>query len=273
MKKLLMCVALIATLGIGAAAESPIKLSLIDNIAWPNPKHTNVVLGLLDAKTPEVSGVSLVGISSRADKVNGLSASYAYTVSKELNGVQYGIYNATYKAKGVTDGIVNYNKNAFTGLQIGFVNIAKENIKGVQTGLIVDYAKNLKGAQLAFFVNVAKKAEGAQITLLTNYVNNLDGAQIALLNIAENMRGAQLGAINIVSKEMKGFQLANWVNYAGSLEGMQLALLNIAGDMKGFQLGFVNYAHRMEKGLQIGLFNIIEHNGLLPALVLVNGRF
>ena len=68
-------------------------------------------------------------------------------------------------------------------------------------------------------------------------------------------------------------QIANWLNYAGNLEGLQISLVNIAKNFKGLQLGAINYAHNIDRGLQIGLLNIIAHDGWLPALVMVNGRF
>ena len=184
MKKLLVLVAMVATLGIAAsAAESPIKLSLYDNIAWPTPNHTNVVLGIVDNNTPTVHGVSLALGSSRTNEMWGLSGASFYARSKELRGVQGALYNVTYDVKGVTFSLVDNNKGSFTGVQLSFVNLAND----------------MKGVQWAFY--------------------------------------------------------------------------NQAERLTGLQLGFVNYIKRIDCGLQIGLVNIIEENGWLPIMVLVNGRF
>ena len=41
----------------------------------------------------------------------------------------------------------------------------------------------------------------------------------------------------------------------------------------GCGFGRVDYANRVEGGLQIGIINIIEQNGWLPVLPIVNGHF
>lgn len=183
MKKLLMLAVLVASLGLTAAAESPIKLSLYDNIAWPKTNHTNVVLGIVDNHTPTVHGVSLAIGSSRVDEMWGLSGAWIYARSNELRGVQGAIYNVTNDVKGATFSVVDYNKGTFVGAQFGLVNLSN-NMKGLQWG----------------FYNQAER-------------------------------------------------------------------------LTGLQLGFVNYIKRIDRGLQIGLVNIIEQNGWLPVMVLVNGKF
>ncbi len=57
------------------------------------------------------------------------------------------------------------------------------------------------------------------------------------------------------------------------MKGLQWGFYNQAERLTGLQLGFVNYINRIDKGLQIGLVNIIESNGWLPIMVIVNGRF
>ena len=169
MKKLLMLAVLVATLGISAAAESPIKLSLYDNIAWPSTNNANIVLGLVDNNTPTVKGVSLAIGSSRVDDLTGLSFAYFYARSNDLAGVQVGLYNVTHNATGVVWGLVNHNKRAFTGAQLGLVNLAN-NMKGLQLGFY-NQAETLTGLQLGF----------------VNYINRIDkGLQIGLVNIIEN---------------------------------------------------------------------------------------
>ncbi|MBO4707062.1 MAG: hypothetical protein J5594_00685 [Elusimicrobiaceae bacterium] len=183
MKKLLVLAVMVATLGVCAAAESPIKLSLYDNIAWPQTNKANIVLGLVDNNTPTVAGVSLAIGSSRVDDLTGASWAWIYARSNNLTGVQWALYDVTNRATGVTFGLVNHNKGAFTGAQLGFVNLAN----------------NMKGLQWGFY--------------------------------------------------------------------------NQAETLTGLQLGFVNYINRIDKGLQIGLVNIIESNGWLPIMVIVNGKF
>lgn len=169
MKKLLTLVALVATLGVCAAAESPIKLSLYDNIAWPKPNHTNIVLGLVDNNTPTVEGVSLAIGSSRVNDLTGVSWAWIYARSNKLAGVQFALYDVTNKATGVTFGLVNHNKGALTGAELGFVNLAN-NMKGLQWG----------------FYNQAERFTGLQLGFV-NYINRIDkGLQIGLVNIIES---------------------------------------------------------------------------------------
>jgi hypothetical protein len=42
--------------------------------------------------------------------------------------------------------------------------------------------------------------------------------------------------------------------------------------MKGLRIGLVNWAGSVQRGLQIGLANIIERDGWLPFMVIVNGK-
>ena len=169
MKKLLMLAVLVATLGITAAAESPIKLSLYDNIAWPKTNDTNIVLGLVDSNTPTVKGVALTIGSTRVNDMTGLSWAWIYTRSNNLTGVQWGgFYHVTKNVTGVTGGLVNHNKGKFTGVQFGLVNLAN-NMKGVEFG----------------FYNQAERMSGLQLGFV-NYIKRIDcGLQIGLVNIIE----------------------------------------------------------------------------------------
>lgn len=164
MKKLLMLAVLVATLGLSAAAESPIKLSLYDNIAWPKTNHANVVLGIVDANTPTVHGISWVIGSSRADEMYGWSSAYGYARSNTMRGLQGAIYNVTTDAIGLTQGLVDVNKGTFTGLKMGFVNLAQD-MTGVQWGFY-NQAENFTGLQLGFINNARRVESGLQIGLV-----------------------------------------------------------------------------------------------------------
>jgi len=154
MKKLMLAAVLVTVFAASAAAESFLKLSLFDTIAWPQTNKANLGIGLIYSNTPEVSGLD-----------------FNFIVSK---------------------------------------------------------------------------------------VDNLTGVQWSIVNINENATGVHLGAVNYSKGDMTGFQWG-WVN--------------CAGNFKGLQLGLVNYINTIDKGLQIGFVNIIKNNGLLPVMVIVNGRF
>ncbi len=164
MKKLLALAVLVATLGLTAAAESPIKLSLYDNIAWPKTNHANVVLGLVDANTPTVHGISWVIGSSRVDEMHGWSAAYIYARSNEMRGLQGALYNVTTDAIGLEGGLVDVNKGTFTGLKMGLVNLGQE-MKGLQWGFY-NQAENLTGLQLGLVNNARRVDCGLQIGLV-----------------------------------------------------------------------------------------------------------
>lgn len=166
MKKLLTLAVLVATLGLTAAAESPIKLSLYDNIAWPKTNHANVVLGIVDANTPTVHGISWVIGSSRVDQMWGWSAAYIYARSNEMRGLQGAIYNVTHDGIGWAGGLVNVNKGTFTGLYTGLVTLGQD-MTGVQFG----------------FYNQAEKLTGLQLGLINNARRVECGLQIGLVNI------------------------------------------------------------------------------------------
>ena len=166
MKKLLMLAVLVATLGLSAAAESPIKLSLYDNIAWPHTNNANVVLGIVDANTPTVHGISWVIGSSRVDQMWGWSSAYIYARSNEMRGLQGALYNVTTDGVGLSHGFVDVNKGTFTGLKSGFVNLGQE-MKGVQFG----------------FYNQAETLTGLQFGLVNNSRRVESGLQIGLVNI------------------------------------------------------------------------------------------
>ena len=209
MKKLLMLAVLVATLGVTAAAESPIKLSLYDNIAWPKPHKTNVVLGIVDNNTPTVHGVSLAIGSSRANEMYGLSAGWIYARSKKLRGLQGAIYSVSYDTKGITYSLVDNNKGSFVGGQLGFVNLSK-NMKGVQWGFY-DQADKMSGIQFGV-INYAKQS-------------NFD-LQVGLVNVAKSTKGLQWGFVN-VAQRFSGLQLG-FVNYIGRIDcGLQLGFVNV----------------------------------------------
>jgi hypothetical protein len=77
--------------------------------------------------------------------------------------------------------------------------------------------------------------------------------------------------VNIVGKDALGWQAALVNITYGNFKGLQWGGVNYAGNMKGLQLGLVNYAGTV-KGIQLGLVNIIERDGWLPFMVLLNGR-
>jgi len=164
MKKLVMLAVLVATLGLSAAAESPIKLSLYDNIAWPKTNNANVVLGIVDANTPTVKGISWVIGSSRVDEMYGWSSAWIYARSNKMRGLQGALYNVTTDAVGLQHGLVDINKGTFTGLKSGLVNLAQD-MTGLQWGFY-NQAETLSGLQLGFVNNARRVDSGLQIGLV-----------------------------------------------------------------------------------------------------------
>ena len=202
-----------------------------------------MMAGMLFAdKTPVmVSLVTPVQVPSYDYDVTGLRLSF--------------IYGECQKFTGLDIGIVDYTCKDFTGIAIGGVNIVDDRIYGGQLGLI-----NWNGNDD------------------TRWERRSAGAQLGILNYADTFNGLQDGFVNISSGTFMGLQ-AGFINSARNMYGLQcgyylLLGVNIVSDsLHGCQIGLVNYANIVEGGLQIGLINIIEQNGWLPVLPIVNGHF
>ncbi|CAM3455275.1 hypothetical protein FLLO111716_11625 [Flavobacterium longum] len=112
----------------------------------------------------EVRGVN-ISTFTKMNKMNGLSVSAGFLISKRANGVSVaGLYNAAAKRNGLSIALVNTDLKT-NGLQIGLMN----------------YAGQLKGAQIGF-VNVSpEKAAGLQIGLVNHSKSKC--FQLGLLNI------------------------------------------------------------------------------------------
>jgi hypothetical protein len=81
-----------------------------------------------------VNGASAALFWKMEYKVNGFSASLFINTAQVHNGIQAaGLYNASYKAKGLQIGAFNSSQH-FSGLQIGLFNESKK-LRGIQIGL------------------------------------------------------------------------------------------------------------------------------------------
>jgi hypothetical protein len=115
---------------------------------------------------------------------------------------------------------------------------------------------------------------GFRLNLIYGRQAKMSGFDLGLVNhVTGDLFGVQWGFVNIVEGNSTAWQ-NGVVNYTkGQFVGAQTGAFNYAGTMKGLQFGFVNWAGTMQKGLQIGLLNVIENNGWLPFMVIVNGKF
>lgn len=121
--------------------------------------------------------------------------------------------------------------------------------------------------------NESEAIVGFRFNLFYGRQASMTGLDLGLVNhVTGDLRGVQWGLANIVEGSGMGWQWGA-VNYTrGSFVGAQTGAFNYAGTMKGLQFGLVNWAGSMQKGIQIGLANIIERDGWLPFMVIVNGR-
>jgi hypothetical protein len=113
---------------------------------------------------------------------------------------------------------------------------------------------------------------GFRLNLLYGRNANMNGLDLGLANhVSGSLEGVQWGLVNMVGKSALGWQagVANIV--FGDMKGFQCCGVNYAKRMKGLQMGLVNYAGNI-RGIQIGLVNIVERDGWLPFMVIVNGR-
>ncbi|MCL2388773.1 MAG: hypothetical protein FWC85_00135 [Elusimicrobia bacterium] len=155
MKKVLLALFAVSVFaGVSFAQASPIKLSLIGDIAVPN--------------TQDVRGLGL-GIVSMTDNVVGLQWDWIFSSIGTMQGVQVGLVSHSRDFTGVQWSFVNFNNRA-QGVMLGAVNYA-EDMRILQWGF-VNYARNMNGLQLGFI----------------NYAENMRGVQIGLVNIIRNSR-------------------------------------------------------------------------------------
>ena len=103
LKKVLSLAAFVAMLTVSSyAQQTPVKLSLYDQIAWPNKAETsNAVLGLIDSNTPTIYGIDWNFISARAGVMHGYQAAFVYNRANEMMGLQKAIYTLADEASGV----------------------------------------------------------------------------------------------------------------------------------------------------------------------------
>jgi hypothetical protein len=120
--------------------------------------------------------------------------------------------------------------------------------------------------------NAAQTITGFRLNLLYGRNADMNGFDLGLVNhVTGSLEGVQWGIVNVVGKDGLGWQhgVANVVH--GNMKGFQSGVVNYSRAMKGLQLGVVNYAGAI-RGLQVGLLNIIERDGWLPFMIILNGR-
>ena len=187
----------------------------------------------------DIAGVDL-GFGSYTHTMTGFQWDIAWAESTQLTGLSWTLgISKTADGQGVQCAFVSMSER-FAGVQFSGVNMTKD-LAGIELGGVNMSSRTLTGAQLGF----------------VNMDNTLLGGQLGGLNISNvTLQGAQLGIVNMANRY---------------LEGAQIGFYNQADSLNGFQLGLLNYAKHIY-GLQIGIINIAE-NGVLPAMVFVNGRF
>jgi hypothetical protein len=150
----------------------------------------------------------------------------------------------------------------------------------VALGLLASSAAHAdKPINLSLFTPIqifdeSETISGFRFNLIYGRQARMSGFDLGLVNhIKSEFLGVQWGFVNIIEGNGLGWQ-AGVVNYnKGQFLGAQTGFFNYAGTMNGLQFGFVNWSGTMKRGIQIGLANIIERDGWLPFMVLVNGKF
>jgi hypothetical protein len=149
MKKVFLALGTVFLFAGALFAETPIKLSLWDKIAYPNDDS---VCGLeigIGTYTPELVGVGWNVVYIKTDDAKAWQHGIV-TISKQFIGFQQSwLLSISESLKGVSLGAVNWNEGDVTGVQWGVFNIAK-SVTGLQFG----------------FVNMTEEMNGVQIGLL-----------------------------------------------------------------------------------------------------------
>ncbi|HOX21923.1 MAG TPA: hypothetical protein PLL10_00550 [Elusimicrobiales bacterium] len=144
MKKLIaVAVILLSSASVSFAGDSSwVKLSLFDQIAYPNVKTVKGAdLGLIYSNTPAVRGLQYNFIYAKTEDIEGVQLAFVNSADSAA-GLQYGCVNLTKDMKGVQLGFVNV-ADKFSGFQFALVNYTKVMEKGLQIGL-VNVIKNSK---------------------------------------------------------------------------------------------------------------------------------
>ena len=233
MKKLLASFILVASLGLAASAQSPVKLSLYDTIAWPQTDYTNVSLGLIDNNTPVIHGVDLNFISARAEEMHGLQAAFAYSRSYEMRGLQSAIYTISKDAVGVQWGLLNVSDN-LTGVQWGLVNVNDMEALGAQIGVKVYSDRNSSDVP-SLAENLERKAldDGANL-IIFDTAGRLQIDADLIEEIIKLRRRVQPSEVLLVADSALGQEAVNVAkafNEAVNITGV--ALTKLDGDARG----------------------------------------
>ncbi len=174
MKKLVLTLLLaVAALPAMAYGNSNVKLSLWDRIAVAVPNNNlDEIVGLdlgIGSTAEHVSGVQLDLLYANAkNDFVGIQWAWILAVTPEFKGWQAALLSMSDQFTGLQTGLVNFNRQGFTGVQWGFGNVS-DTFTGVQLGF-VNYAKSVNGLQFGF----------------VNYTEEIYGLQIGLANIARN---------------------------------------------------------------------------------------
>lgn len=146
------------------------------------------------------------------------------------------------------------------------------SVTNICLGLFDSNTPTVEGLDLNFFSARNEELTGLQMSLIYARSGDMKGVQISFWTAAQSASGVEIGFVNNDTNDLTGVQLGI-VNLVGELDGAQLGLINKATFVHGLQLGIFNYAERFEGGLQIGLANFIKQDGMLPFMVLINGKF
>ena len=121
------------------------------------------------------------------------------------------IYGKNTDVTGLDIGLVSHTTRSFLGVQFGFVGVAEGDFTGAQLNGVVNFSRGtFQGLQWGT-VNSVEEGRGLQFSGVS-VARQFRGLQIGIVNYAESLDGVQLGIVNIIKRggAFPVLPLVNW---------------------------------------------------------------
>lgn len=142
---------------------------------------------------PTEGGTLALGWRAGDRPVSGFEVGLLFSEPCSFAGIQLSLLNYM-SGSGFQAGLVNTSKE-LAGLQMGLYNLTENEMRGTQMGLVND-GYYMDGVQVGA-LNISRVLRGLQIGV-ANYANEMSGLQIGVVNVARSSCfGIQVGLINL----------------------------------------------------------------------------
>lgn len=147
----------------------------------------------------EIGFASPMQFQSPRDDINGFRISTAYTVNKNVTGLDFVLLASGTEGEfnGIRfGGLLNHVEKGGKIISIfNFLNSTKGSSEFVGIGNVININETTKGMRLGLLLNYAQESSGLDLALV-NISSYHKGIQIGFINIATNLVGKQFGVLN-----------------------------------------------------------------------------